>query len=358
MIYLDHAATTPTLAEVRDAMAVWSGIPANPSSVHGLGQRAAAAVERAREQVAALLGRPSSGIVFTSGATEANHQALRGLAAGARSVAVSQLEHPSVLGAIRASGLELIAVDVDVSGRAAVPEPCADVLCLMAANHETGIVQDLGAADRWMRAGRAVHVDATQAAGKLAPERLASFTTVSVSAHKLGGPMGVGALSLSSGAPFPPLLTGGAQERGRRAGTLNVPGIVGFGVAAEVATHARTNRQARWVPLQQELEVAVVALGGRLAGDAERLASHVCAVFDDVEGEIVVQGLDLRGIAVSSGAACASGSLEPSPVLLAMGDPAPSGGVRITLGPLTTEAEVSACVSALGPVLRAARAAL
>lgn len=360
MIYLDHAATSPLLDEVRDAMAPWWGVPANPSSAHAAGQRAAAAVERARAQVAALLERPPAGIVFTSGATEANHQALVGAArSGARTVALGALEHPSVHGAVAQAGLVPTALQTQVTGQVRVPEaPNADALCLMAANHETGVEQDLEAAARWAQAGSWWHCDATQALGKLPSSRLVAARSVAASAHKLGGPVGVGVLSLLDGRAFPALFEGGGQERGRRAGTPNVAGIVGFGAAAALALRDREARSARWSELRQVLERGMVALGGRIVGSGPRLETHCCVVFPDVVGEVVVQGLDLRGVAVSSGAACASGSLEPSPVLIAMGDPAPDGGVRVSLGPRSTLADVDALLHALGPVLEGAQQAL
>lgn len=363
MIYLDHAATSPMLPEVVEAMAPWLGVPANPASAHRAGQRAAAALQRAREQVAALLQRPVEGIVFTSGATEANHQAIRGLVAlGAARVAASALEHPCVHGAIEASGSQRLQLPVDAAGRTLLEgiDDTIELLCLAAVNHETGVIQPVAAAVALAeQRGLWLHVDAAQGLGKGLSQPLAQATTVAASAHKLGGPVGIGALSLRSGEPFPALLTGGAQERGRRAGTVSVAAAVGFGAAAVAALAEAGARRARWEHLAQLLRRGLVGLGGRLVGlGAERVPTHTCVVFDGVPGEALVQALDLQEIAVSSGAACASGSLEPSPVLVAMGDPHPEGALRVSLGPHSTRAEVERLLQVLPSVLQGVRLAL
>lgn len=354
LVYLDHNATSPLLPEVLEAMRPWLGVPANPSSAHRAGQRAAVAVEQAREHVAALVGGAPAGVVFTSGATEANHTFLRG--AGAATIACSGIEHPSVIAAVRASGARRVELPVDGLGRVRCVADEADVVSLMAANHETGVLQDLDAARALAgRLGARVHVDATQAAGR-APLELAWADGVVLSSHKLGGPGGVGALVLRDGDPFPPLLGGGSQERGRRAGTVHTAGVVGFGEACRLARLELEARRARWARQSARLRAGLRALGGRLVGDPERLLPNTtCVVFQGIPGESLVQALDLRGICVSSGAACASGSLEPSPVLLAMGDPEPGGGLRVSLGPRTTDDEVDALLAALPQVLELAR---
>ncbi len=352
-VYLDHNATSPLLPEVATAMEPWLGSPANPASVHRLGQAAAVAVERARHQVAALLDRDPAGIVFTSGATEANHHALWGLAQlGARTVGVSAIEHPCVEAAVDRSGLRPVPLSVGSEGRidlTSATEP-VDLWVCMAANHETGVVQDVDAAI----ARGPTHVDATQGAGRV-PLTLGKARTVALSSHKLGGPGGMGALSLTDGGPFPAWLGGGSQERGRRAGTVYVAGVVGFGAACELAVSHLHARVARWRELTQRLDMALSALGARSVGSDPRLPNTRCVVFSGIAGESVVQGLDLAGIAVSSGAACASGSVEPSPVLAAMGDPEPDGAVRVSLGPGTTWADLDALLTALPPVLSAWR---
>lgn len=361
MIYLDHAATSPMSAAVLDAMRPWMGVPANPSSAHRLGQAAAAAVERARDDVAALVGADPRGVVFTSGATEANHLHLRGLGAlvGDGAVAVSAIEHPSVHAAVARCGLRRLALDVDADGRitaGALPDDLR-VLVWMAANHETGVVQDLDAARALAaRTGARLHVDASQAAGKI-PVDAQGIDGLVLSAHKLGGPVGVGALVLPTSAPFPALFAG-AQERGRRAGTVNVAGVVGFAAACAVARVERAARATRIAAARDRLEAALVAAGARVVGArSPRLPGTSCVVFPGLRGETVVQALDLAGFCVSSGAACASGSSEPSPVLRAMGDPEPAGAVRFSLGPGTTAAEVDAVVAALPEVARRLREA-
>lgn len=356
MIYLDHNATSPLLAEVRAAMEPWWGVPTNASSVHRAGQDARAALELARGQVAAFLGRPAAGVVFTSGATEANQAWWHGMwQRGVRGFATSAVEHPCVLGAaesVRRQGGTVHLWEVDADGRARMGDLPDDVgaVSLMAANHETGVLQPLAEA---LATGLPVHVDATQGAGRVELD-LASAHGVVISGHKLGGPPGIGALSLPGGEAFPALLTGGTQERGRRAGTVNLPGAVGLGVACAVAQRELSTRRARWLPLRDALESGLEALGARVVGAAVlRVPQTTCAVLPVGPSELVVQALDLRGIAVSAGAACASGSQEPSPVLTAMGDAHPDRSLRISLGPDSTRADVDALLGALAEVLPA-----
>lgn len=357
MIYLDHNATSPLLPEVLEAMRPWFGVPANPSSAHRAGQRAAIAVEEARQHVARLVGGHPAGVVFTSGATEANHTFLRG--ARPRVIALSSIEHPSVRAASRASGATLVEMPVDATGRV---RPTADEACvvsLMAANHETGVLQDLEAARALAaRLGARLHVDATQAAGRV-PLDLQGVDGVVLSSHKLGGPGGVGALVLPDGDPFPPLFGGGSQERGRRAGTVNTAGVVGFGEACRLAHEELSARAVRWSRQSERLRHGLRALGARLVGDERYLLPNTtCVVFPGILGESLVQALDLRGICVSSGAACASGSLEPSPVLQAMADPEPHGGLRVSLGPRSSDEDVEALLTALPEVLELAKISL
>ena len=353
MTYLDNAATAPLLPAVRAAMEPWWGRPVNPASAHRDGQRAAAALERARAQVAALLGRPAQGVVFTSGATEANHHALYAWTQTVgRRVAAAAIEHPSIAGALERAEAQVVPLRVGGDGRidtATLPD--VDVVCTMAANHETGVLQALPAS-------AVLHVDATQAVGK-GGLNLAPAASVAISAHKLGGPAGIGALSLRDADAVPGWQRGGAHERGRRAGTPDVISAIGFGAACEAALDHGAARRVRWAAWSGRVEVAVLACGGRVAGiGAPRVPTHTCAVFPGLPGETLVQGLDLRGIAVSSGAACASGSSEPSPVLVAMGDPDPGSAVRISLGPGTAEADIDALIAALPAVVAAVRAAV
>lgn len=358
MIYLDHNATSPLLPEVREAMEPWWGVAGNPASVHRAGQAAAAAVDRAREQVAALVGGDPAGVVFTSGATEANHTYLRGAVQGRPGpVVVSAIEHPCVHGAAEATGRPVQRLPAGRDGVVRLGDlpGGAALVSLMAANHETGVLQPVAEARR--RVEGLLHVDATQAAGRV-PLDLSGVDGVVLSSHKLGGPGGVGALVLPDGEAFPALLTGGAQERGRRAGTVNTAGVVGFAAACRLARVELDARRERWAALSVRVREAVQGLGGRVVGARDRLLPNTtCAVFPGVAGESLVQALDLRGVCVSSGAACASGSIEPSPVLTAMGDPEPGGALRVSLGPRTTADEVDELVALLPEVLEAIRAA-
>lgn len=362
MIYLDHNATSPLLPEVIEAMRPWLGVPANPASPHRMGQAAAIAVEEARAHVAALLGGRPEGVVFTSGATEANHLFIRGARVPDRSRWwVSAIEHPCVLDAVARRGGEVEdALAVDRDGRCILPELPADLagLSLMAANHETGVIQALDEARRKTRAiGALLHVDATQAAGRI-PLDLSEVDGAVISGHKLGGPAGTGALLLPDGEPFPALLGGGGQERGRRAGTVNTAGAVGLGEACRLARVELATRSARWELLRDALESGLRSLGGRIVGqDVPRVPNTTCVIFAGLRAESLVQALDLHGICASAGAACASGSLEASPVLTAMGDPEPEGGLRLSLGPRSEAGEIQAVLNALGPVLEGARLA-
>ena len=321
-IYVDHNATTPMPREVIESMRPWFGVPSNPSSIHGPGRAAARAMDEARARVAALCSWHAEGVYFTSGATEANATVLsRGR------WRVGATEHPSVL----VWGAETLAVDA--SGR--VCGALDGDVSIMLANNETGVINRV----------RARHVDASQAPGRIAVEVDADFVTLS--AHKFGGPQGVGALLVRRGVSFEPLLRGGPQERGRRAGTPNVAGIVGMGVAAARA-HGMTPH------LRDQLEAGLVRLGGRVAGaDAERLPNTTCVGFEGVDAADLVVALDLAGIAASSGSACASGSPEPSHVLKAMGFP--GSAVRCSLGEGNTEAEVEEILRVVARVLERMR---
>lgn len=357
MIYLDHAATSPMLEEVRDAMWPWLGRPANASSVHRAGQAAFAALERARAEVASLAGADPAAVVFTSGATEANHLFLRGaFAARDGRLVCSPIEHPCVraaAAALQEAGVPVDLLDVDTDGVTSMrplPDDTA-VLCLMAANHETGVRQPIGPARAAADAvGAWLHVDASHAAGRIDLRAVGADGLV-VSAHKLGGPVGIGALILTDGGPFPPLFAG-TQERGRRAGTTNVAAAVGFGVAARLAVAELDLRIARWLELRERLEAAVRESGGRVIGEhVPRVATTVAAVFPGLRGDAVVQGLDLGGLCVSAGAACASGSVEPSPTLVAMRDAQPDGIVRFSLGPSSAVLDVDTLAFALPAVV-------
>ena len=344
-IYLDYNATCLLLPAARAAMLdATDRLWANPSSPHSAGREAARAVDQARRQVAALTDRDPRDVIFTSGATEANALALTGLRTEARPMVwTSAVEHPSALAwadttlPVDARGvldLDALADALARSGHRVA------VVSVMAANNETGVLQPVAEIAAMVRAAGAVfHCDATQIPGRL-PVRL-DADLITLSAHKLGGPRGVGALI---GRPAPrPLLRGGPQERGARAGTLNTPGIVGFGAAAShVAALPPFDPGPR-----DALEAAAMRLGATILGSgAPRLPNTLSARFGP-PGELVVAALDLEGVAVSTGSACASGASEPSHVLRAMGQEGVP--VRFSLGPDTS---VEVVVEILEAVLR------
>jgi cysteine desulfurase len=320
----------------------------NPSSLHAEGRRARDLVERARDQVARAVGGRREEIVFTSGGTEANNLALR---LGRRRV-VSAIEHPSVDGA---AGGEAARVRVDRHGRVDLAALAALVdgetlVSVQLANHEIGVVQDVAAIVALAhQRGARVHTDAVQAVGKLAVDvRALGVDALSLSAHKLGGPKGAGALWLRDGLDVEALLSGGHQERERRPGTENVVGIVGFGAACGVLELPSS-------ALRDRFERGARALGARVAAEAAPRAPTTSYVaFDGVAGELLMQALDLEGVAVSTGAACSSGSLEPSPVLHAIDFPE---GIRVSLGRDTTADEIDRVLALLPPLLERIRQA-
>jgi cysteine desulfurase len=376
-IYLDHNATTPLRPEALEAMLIALRDEfGNPSSVHWAGSAARDAVERARGQVAALMGVDPEDVVFTSGATEASNTVLRHAASRAPGrgdhVVTCATEHPSVLEtaeALRDEGLRVSVLPVGSDGQldcdafAAALDDATLLASIMWANNETGVIQPIPelaaiAAER----GVPFHTDAVQMLGKR-PVDLASLPIAfaSFSAHKLGGPKGIGALWAREGSRFKPLLKGGPQERRRRAGTENVPGIVGFGAACAVGATDLEERHERlgvwrdrlWTGIEQRIP------GAYANGSPEHRLSHVLSVsFAAADGEALVQALDLEGIAVAAGAACASGSLEPSHVLLAMGVPPEIGGgsIRVSLGFDTTGDDVERLLDVLPGVVERVRA--
>lgn len=334
--YLDHNATSPLRPSALDAMVEALRAGGNPSAVHSSGRKARSFVETARRRVAAMVGCLPSEVVFTSGGTEANNLTLHG--SGRRSVLASAVEHDSVLKA--SPDAEIIPVDgegvIDLGAleqtlaRAAEPA----LVSVMLANNETGVVQPIGEVVRLARlAGALVHCDAVQAAGKLAFDiHGLGVDYLSISAHKLGGPTGVGALVMRSGAPLASDRRGGGQEAKRRAGTENVAGIAGFGAAAEAA-----QTDLSMAPLRDRLEATLLRLapGARVFGaGARRLDNTSCISMPGVKAETQVMALDLAGVCVSAGAACSSGKVQRSAVLEAMGvGPAEAASaIRISLG--------------------------
>jgi cysteine desulfurase len=350
-IYLDHNATTPLRREVRAAMEEAWGCYGNPSSVHQAGRRARDLVERARAQVATLLGASPDEIVFCSGGTEACALAL-GATKGP--VVTSPLEHPAVLGAA-AGRVRFVRVGAD--GRVDPDEvrralSGAGLVSVQWANHEVGNLNSVAEiASVCREAGVAMHSDAVQAAGKTAIDLAAvPVDLLSLSAHKINGPKGVGALFVRRGFPYEPPVAGGHQERGRRPGTENVAGIVGMGAACEMARRELLPRRREVSRLGARFEAGLLALGVRRHGDRERgLAGTLNVAFPGVGGEALVQALDLEGVRASTGAACTSGSLAPSPVLLAMGMPEKEAreAVRFSVGPENTEEEIDRVLATL-----------
>jgi cysteine desulfurase len=368
VIYLDANATTPLHPAVMAAMMPALGdVFANPSSVHKPGQDARSLMDRAREQCGVALDCDPREIVFTSGGTEADALAIRGLAR--RKVVTTTVEHPAVLGAcaeLERSGVEVVRVRVDASGRldfdaleAALPG--VDLCSAMAANNETGVVFPLERIGELCRRHRVpFHTDAVQAVGKV-PVRIRELPVdlLSCSGHKIGGPKGAGLLWIRRGVQLAPVQVGGHQERGRRAGTENVAAIVGLGEAVARAAAALPSEIPRLVALRDRLEAAARRIpGSRIAGeDAPRACNTLNVAFEGCDGETLLVALDLAGVAVSTGSACSSGSLEPSPVLLAMGYPSAlaRGAIRFSLWSGTTVEEIDAVCALLPGIVARCR---
>lgn len=369
MIYFDHNATTPLDERVLEAMLPYlKSCHGNPSSLHRPGRIARDAVETARAQVAALAGAAPAQVVFTSGGSEANNLALKGLAWGLRPgrICIGATEHPSVAEPVRFLAnhgwdCRTLAVDaqglIEDSALAAIAKNPPDIVSVMLANNETGVIQDT-ARIAALGAGAWFHCDAVQAAGKIPlslPQTGAHL--MSLSGHKIRGPKGAGALIAAPSVPLTPLIHGGEQEKGLRGGTENVAAIVGFGKAAELAAAELEEHGRRLRCLRDQLERGVERLPNTtiFAGAAERLPNTLQFAMAGYDGETLVMLLDRHGIAVSSGSACASGAREPSPVLLAMGI-APTlaaGAVRVSLGKDNTEAEAEQLLAALGRIIEA-----
>jgi cysteine desulfurase len=364
-VYLDWNATTPLRPEARAAMAAAFDLGGNPSSVHAEGRQARKLVEEARSSVANAVGALPRNVVFTSGGTEANTLALTpGLRRGAgplvERLVVSAIEHASVLAGGRFSPEAISAVGVTRSGvldldqlRMALDGKPPALVSIMLANNETGAVQPVAeAADIVHAAGGVLHVDAIQVLGKIAFDMDAlKADLLTLSAHKIGGPKGVGAVVLAEGVQgFEPLLRGGGQELGRRAGTENVAGIAGFGAAVKVAMAALASEAARLEDLRNRLEQGLLQTPGMIvfAGGVRRLSNTTLFTVPGLKAETAVIGFDLADIAVSSGSACSSGKVQPSHVLEAMGfDPEiAQGAVRLSLGWSTLSADIDRCLEA------------
>ncbi|MDR1726545.1 MAG: cysteine desulfurase NifS [Acidobacteriota bacterium] len=372
-IYLDNSATTQVDGRVLEAMLpCFREYYGNASSVHLFGQEARGRMEEARREVAALLGADTREVVFTSGGTESDNWALWGAwrAAGGRPGAhlvTTRIEHPAILAtckALEAAGAEVTYVPVDASGRvdpAAVQDALRDTTLLvsvMHANNETGVMQPVKEVAA-IAHGRGVmaHTDAVQSVGKV-PTRAAELGVdlLSLSGHKIHGPKGVGVLYIRKGVKIAPYMTGGSHERKRRAGTENVPAIVGLGAAARLAGEHLPEMAGRVSALRDRFEQGVLEKipGAHVNGDRSRRLPNISNIsFDRLEGEAAVIALDLEGVAASTGSACASGALDPSHVLTAMGLRAEvvQGSLRFSLSRLTTDAEIDRALEILETVV-------
>ncbi|MGJ4939531.1 cysteine desulfurase family protein [Bradyrhizobium sp. HKCCYLS1011] len=363
-VYLDWNATTPLRPEARAAMTAAFDLVGNPSSVHAEGRQARRVIEEARETIARVLGAVPRNVVFTSGGTEANvlalSPALRAPAGPVERLLVSAVEHASVLAGGQFDRRGLSTIPVTPSGvvdlerlRTMLAGGPPALISVMAANNETGALQPISQVAELVRqAGGILHVDAIQAFGKI-PFNISELgvNLASVSAHKIGGPKGVGALVLGAGGEGPAaLLRGGGQERGRRAGTENVSGIAGFGATVKAAMAALEADSERVGSLRDRLEAGLRQTAGLVvfSSDVPRLPNTTLFAAPGMKAETAVIGFDLAGIAVSSGSACSSGKVQPSHVLEAMGASSAlaQGAVRLSLGWSTGPEDVDRCLEA------------
>jgi cysteine desulfurase len=357
-VYLDNNATTPVLPEVFEAMRpFYLEQFGNASSIHHYGQHARAAVEKARAAVAALLNARPAEIVFTSGGTESDNLGVFGLVRRGDHIITSTIEHSAVMNTckrLEQMGCEVTYVPVNSQGevypgnvRAAL-KPSTRLITIMAANNETGVIQPVEEIGKIAEeADVFFHTDAVQAAGKVALDaQKIRCDALSISGHKIHAPQGTGALYIKKGTLIQPLLYGGSHERQRRAGTENLPGIVGLGKAAELATQwLESGGPAEMAALRDRLQDSVlraVEESGVNGMGAPRVPNTTNFWFDHLEGEALVIALDLKGLAVSSGAACSSGAIEPSHALLAMGLPhqRARASIRVSLGKQTTQEDI------------------
>ena len=375
--YLDNAATTPVDARVLEAMLPYFKESfGNPSSVHSAGQTVRAAIEKARAQVAALIGARPDEIFFTSGGTEADNWALKGTALATadkgKHLVTSSIEHHAVLESaeyLSKQGFEITYLPVDEYGQvstdavAGAVNPTTTLVSVMHANNEIGTVQPVAEISRIVRENGALfHVDAVQTAGHLPVDVNAiGADLMSISGHKLYGPKGVGALYIRKGVRITSLLSGGSQERNKRPGTENVAGIIGFGAAAEIAMSEMSEESDRISGLRDRLVTELLARipDSTLNGHpTDRLPNNANISFKYVEGESLVLHLDFEGIFVSTGSACSSSSLEPSHVLLACGRLAEDahGSVRFSLGKFNNDEDIDRVIETLPGIVKKLRA--
>lgn len=374
LIYLDHAGTTPLSPGVLEAMLPYfTEAFGNPSAIYDLGQRARQAMEEARHTVARCIGAQANEIYFTGSGTESDNWAIKGAAAlgaarGKTKVITASIEHHGVLNAcesLKKTGTQVKHLPVDDTGLVAPAELARQLsadtalVSVMMANNEVGTIEPVGALAQLCReAGVLFHTDAVQAVGHL-PIDMAALPAdlLSMSAHKCGGPKGVGALFIRSGVPLPKWMDGGAQERGKRGGTENVAQIVGFAKALSIACEEMEAERVRLTALRDRLTAGLLALGGCVFNGhrTARLPGHVNVSFSGVSGEGLLVLLNLQGVCASGGAACASGDSKPSHVLQAMGRPLAAGAVRFTLGKTSRAADVEALLALLPKLLKRLR---
>ena len=372
-VYMDHGATTPLREEALEAMLPYLKEKfGNPSSIHSFGREARKAITAAREKTARALGADPEVIFFTSGGTESNNMAIRGAARlkGKGRIITSAIEHHAVLDVckdLEKDGFEVVFLPVDRYGMVdprAVEEaivPGTILVSIMMGNNEVGTIQPIREICTLARKrGVFVHTDAVQCVGQLPVDvKELQLDFLSLSAHKFNGPKGVGALYVRKGIPLPPIYRGGGQERKLRPGTENVAGIVGLGRALELAVAELPEKTARLQKLRDRLIAGLTSLEGvALNGHPkQRLPGNVHLSFQYIEGESLLLGLDLQGVAASSGSACTSGSLEPSHVLTAMGldHREAHGSLRLTLGRGNTEADVDYVLQVLPPIVERLR---
>lgn len=375
--YFDYAATTPVDPRVVEGMLpFFSMVFGNPSSIYSLGREARQAIEAARRKVAALLGASSDEIYFTSGGSESDNWILKGMARAALQagkpccIVTTPIEHHAILAACKAlenEGAEIRYLPVDTAGRVRVKEldrlvdADTTLVSVMAANNELGTIEPIAEIGAWCHV-RAIpfHTDAVQAAGHIVlSAREMKIDALSLSAHKFYGPKGVGALYLRRGMAIEPLLHGGAQERDRRAGTENTAGIVGMGIAVDLAMQEMGAEQERIAALRDVLESGIAAIDGAWinAREANRLPGHINFGIRGIGHDTLLIRLDMAGFAVSAGSACSAGALDPSHILLAIGqgEAEASCAVRVTLGRWTRRDEVEAFLHVLNEIVAAIR---
>jgi cysteine desulfurase len=367
-VYFDHNATTPLHEAVYEGMQPWMrSVTGNPSSLHRFGRMQRDAIERAREQVAALVDARPEQVIFTSGGTESNNLLIKGLVAAtdAKRIAVSAIEHMSLIEPAAHVANSCVVDSIPANGAGYISTEALEqtikadtaLVSVMAANNETGVIQDITKlANCGKQSGAWFHTDASQAAGKIAVSfRQWGVDAMTLSAHKLYGPLGAGALIANSRVPLEAQLHGGSQERGLRAGTENVPAIVGFGIAAELAQQELAQRAEHVMALRTRLEGLLARMPGVtvFAQQSNRLPNTVQFGVTGFDGETLLMQLDRAGFAVSSGSACTSGKTEPSHVLSAMGvsDDLALAAVRVSFGKDNSADEIDAFTQALSGIV-------